>query len=77
MSREIYQKWGFGMASPKPETQASRQRAAERLMAFLDVDTRDDGLLDALSEMKGLFSRIARQDQWDWFSISRALVDKI
>lgn len=73
MSREIHQKWGFGMAPLKPETQASRKRAAERLMAFLDADTRDDKLPEALSEMKGLFSRIARQDQWDWFSTSRAL----
>lgn len=63
MSREIHQKWGFGMVPPKPEAQASRNRAAERLMAFLDADTRDDELADALSERKGLFSRIARQDQ--------------
>ncbi len=73
MSREIHQKWGFGMAPPKPETQASRNRAAACLMAFLDAYARDDELPNALSEMKGLFSRIARQDQWDWFSTSRAL----
>lgn len=73
MSREIHQKWGFGMAPPTPETQALRKRAAEHLMAFLDADARHDDLPDALSEMKGLFSRVALQDQWDWFSTSRAL----
>ncbi len=73
MSREIHQKWGFGMAPPKPEAKALRKRAAEHLMAFLDADIRYDDLPDALSEVKGLFSRVARQDQWDWFSTSRAL----
>ena len=24
---------------------------------------------DALSEIKGLFNRIQRQDQWDWFTV--------
>lgn len=29
--------------------------------------------LDALSVVKGLFTRIVREDQWDWFTVSRQL----
>ena len=73
MGHEVHQKWGFGMAPPKPATQVARAAAAERVVAFLDADTRDDALPAALSEIKGLFSRVARQDQWDWFATSRTL----
>ena len=73
MAHEVHQKWGFGMAPPKPGTQAARAGAAERVVTFLDTDTRDEALPAALSEVKSLFSRVARQDQWDWFSTSRTL----
>lgn len=73
MSLEIRTKWGFGMAPVKPDAMASRQRAAERLITFLDSDFRDVDLAKDLSDIKGLFSRIARQDQWDWFTTSRSL----
>jgi T5orf172 domain len=73
MNHEIRQKWGFGMAPPKAETQAKRLQAAEIVTAFLDSDIRGERLPAALSEVKGLFSRIGRQDQWDWFATSRTL----
>lgn len=47
--------------------------AAEHVITFLDADVRADELTVALSEIKGLFSRVARQDQWDWFTTSRML----
>lgn len=73
MSHEVHQKWGFGMAPLKPADQQARAAAASQVMAFLDEDARDDGLPAALSEIKGLFARVGRQDQWDWFSTSRTL----
>ena len=33
MGHEVHQKWGFGMAPPKPETQARRAVAAEGVTA--------------------------------------------
>lgn len=61
------------MAPPKPPAQARRIAAAEQVLAFLDHDDRNEALHDALSEIKGLFSRVGKQDQWDWFSTSRSL----
>jgi hypothetical protein len=29
--------------------------------------------LSAVSEVKGLFNRVVRRDQWDWFSVARQL----
>jgi hypothetical protein len=31
------------------------------------------GCLDAISEVKGFFNRVARQDQWGWFTVARQL----
>ena len=73
MAHEVHQKWGFGMAPPKAAAQAARVAAADRVLAYLDDDARTDELPAALSEIKGLFSRVARQDQWDWFTTSRTL----
>lgn len=73
MSLEVHQKWGFGMAPPKPHTEASRKAAAGQVLAYLDTGAPADTLATALSEIKGLFSRVARQDQWDWFATSRSL----
>lgn len=70
---EIAQKWAFGMAPPKPVTQQRRQSAARLVIHTLDDAQIQDGVADALSEIKGLFTRIARQDQWDWFTVSAAL----
>jgi hypothetical protein len=73
LGHEVHQKWGFGMAPPKPEIQVRRAIAAEGVTAFLDDDRRAEELPAALAEIKGLFSRVARQDQWDWFATSRTL----
>jgi hypothetical protein len=33
----------------------------------------DEALLGALSTVKGLFNRILREDQWDWFTVAKQL----
>lgn len=75
--RSVTQKWGFGMAPVKPAEQAKRLSACEVVLEVLDSLQRpssdDTSFQSALSEMKGLFNRVARQDQWDWFTVSRQL----
>lgn len=76
MSTEVHQKWGFGMAPPKPETTAARRAAAT---LTLDVLSRrstlapDPAALAAISVVKGLFARVFREDQWDWFTVAGQL----
>lgn len=69
---EVTEKWGFGMAPPKPSTERERLIAAEvvcQVLAFRDCPPVEPQLLDALSLTKGLFNRVAREDQWDWFTV--------
>ncbi|MDG1418670.1 MAG: GIY-YIG nuclease family protein [Maricaulis sp.] len=68
---KIVQKWGFGMAPVKPETQKRRINAAKTLLRCLgETDTVvDDVKLQAVSEIKGCFSRSWKCDQWDWFTV--------
>ncbi len=73
MTSAVTEKWGFGMAPPKPATQRQRTEACSRVMAILNASAMpkaDEQLLDQLSVIKGMFNRIAREDQWDWFSVS-------
>jgi hypothetical protein len=66
---KIFQKWGFGMAPPKPAVQAERERAARTVICILRGEPVDDleNALEHISVVKGLFNRVAREDQWDWF----------
>jgi hypothetical protein len=66
----IHQKWGFGMAPMKPETHARRCRAAATVVNLLTSVPHVNPLAaDDLSEVKGLFTRSCKQDQWDWFTV--------
>lgn len=73
MTSTVTEKWGFGMAPPKSATQRDRAVACRRVMEFLnESESRktDEQLLEQLSIVKGMFNRIAREDQWDWFTVS-------
>jgi hypothetical protein len=73
MGKEVYEKWGFGLAPPKPQMEAKRQKWAEQVLNILerpDDQTMLQADLGAISEVKGLFNRVVRQDQWDWFSVA-------
>jgi hypothetical protein len=69
---EIFEKWGFGLAPPKPITEKERQSAAANVAQVLDL-SEIDGLtetdLASVSTVKGMFRRIYLQDQWDWFTV--------
>jgi hypothetical protein len=74
MAKEVNEKWGFGLAPPKPETHARRCAAARGVLEWLDVPEKGTvELAEQLSEVKGLFNRVVRQDQWDWFTVARQL----
>jgi hypothetical protein len=60
---------------PFTEAAANRYREAARLVdLFCDGhEVGIDTLLSALSEVKGLFNRVSRRDQPDWYIVSRLL----
>ena len=69
---EVFEKWGFGMALPKPETQNSRESWARTVIkAIIDPVPLPwpQDVLEAISGVKGMFMRIFRMDQWDWFTV--------
>ncbi len=67
-------KWGFGMS---PISSQMRQRYDEavynvsRLMNGEEVDSQV--VLESLSELKGMFSRYIRKDQWDYAMVGEEL----
>ena len=72
---KIHQKWGFGMAPPKEHTAALRRNAVRLVLkAMVGADPEDPhSLAKAISEVKGLFNRSRRMDQWDWFVVWQQL----
>ena len=67
---KVEQKWGFGMAPIKPEVMAKRIIQVQEVADYI-VNKNDEAesLLESLSQVKGLFTRIYKQDQWDWFTV--------
>ena len=66
----MHQKWGFGMAPVKPTTQERRNQAAATVLNLLQsADYPHSSVAGDISEVKGLFTRSFKQDQWDWFTV--------
>lgn len=65
-------KWGFGMAPLKASIEKSYRNSIIAVRNFVGenkvVISKD--LTDDISKVKGLFNRIKRQDQWDWFTVN-------
>jgi hypothetical protein len=63
-------KWGFGMAPISARMQGRYDLAVDALLSFfegyLSLSELDP---DLVSELKGMFNRCIRKDQWDWFSV--------
>jgi hypothetical protein len=73
---EVFEKWGFGTAPPKRETQISRELWARTVIkAMVDpaAPPWPQDVLEAISGVKGMFMRIFRMDQWDWFTVCNQL----
>jgi hypothetical protein len=73
MTTKVEQKWGFGMAPVKHETQNKRVKCVSILLRIIEGEPFSPDDISALSEVKGLFNRIYRQDQWDWFTVFEQL----
>ena len=73
MNNRIQQKWGFGMAPTKPPLQEKRLMWVENVLGILVGNTFREDSPEAVSEVKGLFNRVLRQDQWDWFTVFQQL----
>ncbi|MGA9526830.1 MAG: GIY-YIG nuclease family protein [Terriglobales bacterium] len=76
MTNEIAEKWGFGMAPPKPATQRERSVACSSILNLLNRSEQPNASQEVLAHLsiaKGLFNRIVREDQWDWFTVSAQL----
>lgn len=67
---KVEQKWGFGMAPVKPEVMSKRLSQAREVLNCLEgIPSDSHSLTESLSQIKGLFTRIFKQDQWDWFTV--------
>ena len=68
MIEKIIKKWGFGMAPEKTTTINKRNFAIKYVIDLIDNQKiRKDFTVNSLSEVKGMFMRVVKQDQWDWF----------
>lgn len=65
------QKWGFGAAPFKPDTLNKNRTALKYLLSYIDnrLIKKNIDICTQISIVKGLFNRIIRQDQWDWFTV--------
>lgn len=67
-------KWGFGMAPISAVMRARYDAAVQAVADLLEGNTVGEDIdLDHISELKGMFNRCVRQDQWDWVSVHNEL----
>lgn len=73
-ARKPIAKWGFGMA-PLSDTMRERyDNAVRTLIFFLRAEIiASEVELNSVSELKGMFNRSLRKDQWDWFTVYEQL----
>ena len=71
MQNKVDQKWGFGMAPPFRATQLKRESSCKIVRQIITTPQIEAAKLAAedISEIKGLFTRSWKQDQWDWFTV--------
>lgn len=64
-------KWGFGMAPLKQLTENENRKALTCVRNFVIENNIliSGNFLDEISRTKGIFNRIIKQDQWDWFTV--------
>ncbi len=76
---KVRHKWGFGMATVKPEVLERRRYSVRMLIRLLEsIDARQEEFvssewLEHISVVKGLFTRTYKKDQWDWFTTYESL----
>lgn len=65
-------KWGFGMAPLKNAADEENRIALNNVRLFVIENKilHPNRFPNDISTVKGLFSRVIKQDQWDWFTIN-------
>ena len=67
-------KWGFGMAPMSSRMRERYDNAVQNVLDFLYENIASDKVdPQNISELKGMFNRCVREDQWDWFSVHTEL----
>jgi hypothetical protein len=68
---QIHAKWGFGNAPLKRSHKEKTEAAMLALLIILDELPQNPELehLEAISHVKGQFTRTVKQDQWDWNTV--------
>lgn len=61
--------WGFGMAPFKKKTKESYLYALNDVANYIAYKNYSNQICDSISIVKGLFNRVIKQDQWDWFTV--------
>ena len=69
MGKRIHVKWGFGMAPVKPGVNLKRNAWVKCLVRLINKGRIEENTLESISEVKGMFNRIVKEDQWDWFTV--------
>lgn len=69
------QKWGFGMAPLKPKTAKKNLQSIIAVKNFVAATgvTNLNSIIDDISQVKGIFNRVIKQNQWDWFTVNMYL----
>ena len=65
-------KWGFGAAPLKRKTEYQYKKALAQVSRYVRSEpiSQEIDICNEISLSKGLFSRILKQDQWDWFTVN-------
>ena len=68
-------KWGFGAAPLKRSTEYQYKKALAQVSRYVRNETiaNEIDICNEISIAKGLFNRILKQDQWDWFTVNMYL----
>lgn len=66
-------KWGFGSAPISKVMQGRYDSAVSSVLSFLETNDNSGVDAESISEVKGMFNRCVRKDQWDWFSVYEQL----
>jgi hypothetical protein len=68
---KIHAKWGFGNAPLKDNHIAKAEVAIHAVTLMLESlpESPTAEQLEAISHVKGQFTRTVKQDQWDWFTV--------
>lgn len=74
MATRTIHKYGFGMSDLSPTMSRRFNNAIDVMSLFLSDKLSPDKVdLDAISELKGMFNRSLRKDQWNWFTVYNRL----